>query len=91
MTVYKAISADSHVNEPARMFVDRVPAKFKDVAPHIIELENGGEAWRMADVSSPIPFGSAAVHHRATTRFDRASYKARFGELKDGIQAGVPQ
>jgi len=89
MTVYKAISADSHVNEPARMFVDRVPAKFKDVAPHIIELENGGEAWRMADVSSPIPFGSAAVHHRATKRFDRASYKARFGELKDGIQAGV--
>ena len=89
MTVYKAISADSHVNEPARMFVDRVPAKFKDVAPHIIELDNGGEAWRMADVDSPVPFGSAAVHHRATKRFDRAGCKARFGELKDGISRGV--
>jgi len=32
---------------------------------------------------------SAAVHHRATKRFDSAGYKARFGELKDGIQAGV--
>lgn len=89
MTAYKAISADSHVNEPARMFVDRVPAKFRDTAPHIIELDNGGEAWRMADVDGPVPFGSAAVHHRATKRFDRAGYKARFGELKDGLQKGV--
>jgi predicted TIM-barrel fold metal-dependent hydrolase len=89
MTVYNAISADSHVNEPARMFIDRVPAKLKDRAPRIIDLDNGGEAWRMEDVDSPIPFGSAAVHHRATKRFDRASYKARFGELKDGLQRGV--
>jgi len=89
MTIYKAISADSHVNEPARMFVDRVPAKLRDAAPHIIELDNGGEAWRIADIDAPIPFGAAAVHHRATKRFDRASYKARFGEMKDGLQIGV--
>ena len=67
MTIYKAISADSHVNEPARMFVDRVPAKLRDAAPHIIELDNGGEAWRIADIDAPIPFGAAAVHHRATS------------------------
>jgi predicted TIM-barrel fold metal-dependent hydrolase len=89
MTVYKAISADSHVNEPARMFIDRVPAAFRDTSPQIIELDNGGEAWRMADVDNPVPFGAAAVHHRATKRFDRAGYKARFGELKDGLQKGV--
>ena len=89
MTVYKAISADSHVNEPARMFIDRVPQRFKDRAPKIIELDNGGEAWLMEDMDSPTPFGSAAVHHRATKRYDRASYKARFGELRDGLQKGV--
>lgn len=89
MTVYRAISADSHVNEPAELFVTRVPAKFRDRAPHIIELDNGGQAWRMEGVDNPVPFGAAAVHHRATKRFDRANYKARFGELKDGLQRGV--
>jgi predicted TIM-barrel fold metal-dependent hydrolase len=89
MTIYKAISADSHVNEPARMFIDRMPARLKDRAPRIIELDNGGEAWQMEDVPNPIPFGSAAVHHRATKRYERSGYKARFGELKDGLQVGV--
>jgi predicted TIM-barrel fold metal-dependent hydrolase len=89
MTVYRAISADSHVNEPAEMFRSRVPAHLKERAPRIIDLENGGEAWRIEDVPNPVPFGAAAVHHRATKRFDRAGYKARFGELKDGVQRGV--
>ena len=89
MTIYKAISADSHVNEPADMFVTRVPARLRDRAPKIIDLDNGGEAWRIEDVDNPVPFGAAAVHHRATKRFDRANYKARFGELKDGVQRGV--
>ncbi len=87
--IYKAISADSHVNEPPRMFLDRVPAKLKDRAPRMIDLPNGGEAWQIEDVEDPVPFGGTAVHHRATKRFDRASYKARFGELKDGLQKGV--
>lgn len=87
--IYKAISADSHVNEPPRMFIDRVPAKLKDRAPKMIDLPNGGEAWQMEDIEDPVPFGGTAVHHRATKRFDRASYKARFGELKDGLQKGV--
>lgn len=89
MTIYKAISADSHVNEPATMFIDRVPHRLRDRAPRIIDLDNGGEAWRIDGVENPVPFGAAAVHHRATKRFDRASYKARFGELKDGLQRGV--
>lgn len=89
MTVYRSISADSHVNEPAGLFIERVPAKLRDRAPHIIELDNGGQAWRMEGIDNPVPFGAAAVHHRATKRFDRANYKARFGELKDGLQRGV--
>src|SRR5690349_16878963 len=89
MTIYKAISADSHVNEPATMFIDRVPVRLRDRAPKIIELDNGGEAWSIEGVDNPVPFGAAAVHHRATKRFDRAGYKARFGELKDGLQRGV--
>src|SRR3974377_991979 len=86
---YKAISADSHINEPAGMFVDRVPAKFRTRAPYIIELDNGGQAFKVESVDNPIPFGTAAVYHRATKRYDRASDKERFGELKDGLSRGV--
>ncbi len=87
--IYNAISADSHVNEPERMFIDRVPEKFKSRAPRVIDLDNGGQAFKVEDVDVPVPFGSSAVHHRASKRFDRSSYKARFGELKDGISRGV--
>ncbi|HWU25325.1 MAG TPA: amidohydrolase family protein [Rhizomicrobium sp.] len=71
------------------MFVDRVPAKFRTRAPYIIELDNGGQAFKVESVDNPIPFGTAAVYHRATKRYDRASYKERFGELKDGLSRGV--
>ena len=34
---YRAISADGHINEPPTLWVDNLPAKFKDRGPHIIE------------------------------------------------------
>jgi len=59
--IYNAISSDSHVDEPERMFVDRLPARFKARTPHVIELENGGQAFRVEEVDVPIPFGAAAA------------------------------
>ncbi|GAA2445911.1 amidohydrolase family protein [Actinomadura vinacea] len=38
------ISVDDHVLEPANVWVDRVPAKDRDRAPHI-EYENGIDYW----------------------------------------------
>jgi len=37
------ISVDDHVLEPPNLWVDRVPAKDRDRAPHMIE--DGGEIW----------------------------------------------
>ncbi len=38
------ISVDDHIIEPADVWTDRMPAKFKDDAPRLIS-KNGNEAW----------------------------------------------
>jgi predicted TIM-barrel fold metal-dependent hydrolase len=53
---YLLISGDSHVNEPANVWVDRMPAKFKDRAPHVVRLEEG-DGWVFEGVEAPLPFG----------------------------------
>jgi predicted TIM-barrel fold metal-dependent hydrolase len=43
---YTVISVDDHVVEPAHVFEGRVPAKFADVAPRIVETPEGHQVWR---------------------------------------------
>lgn len=40
----KLMSADDHVIEPADLWVDRVPERYKDRCPTIVEVD-GNEAW----------------------------------------------
>ncbi|MEK9877070.1 MAG: amidohydrolase family protein, partial [Betaproteobacteria bacterium] len=89
MKIYHAISADSHVNEPPDMFTRFFPEALRDRAPRLIELDNGGQAWSLEGLKSPIPFASTAVNYRAQKRFDRANYKKKFEEYRDGMQRGV--
>ncbi len=57
MRDYKLISADSHINEPPGLWVDRMPAKFKDRAPRMESFPEG-EAWIFEGVTDPINFGA---------------------------------
>jgi len=57
MTKFKTISADSHINEPANLWVDRVQPKFRDRAPRVERLE-AGDAWIIEGALDPINFGS---------------------------------
>ena len=41
----KVISVDDHVIEHPRVWLDRLPAKYKDDAPRIETLEDGNDAW----------------------------------------------
>ena len=41
---YQLISADSHVNEPPDLWLDRVPAALRDRAPRIERFDEG-DAW----------------------------------------------
>jgi predicted TIM-barrel fold metal-dependent hydrolase len=81
---YKAISADGHVNEPPNLWVDRLPAKFKDRGPHVIETPNTkGHAWIMEDQQRPSVLGFSCMYFRSSKRGDRASLIDTFKNIKD--------
>ena len=42
---YELISADGHVETPPDPWVRYVPEKWKDRAPRLIKLDDGGEGW----------------------------------------------
>jgi predicted TIM-barrel fold metal-dependent hydrolase len=80
----KLISADDHLIEPAHLWVDRVPVRYREECPRIIEVE-GRHAWLFEGGMTYIPMGSC----RALPGFDEAGYPpppgtARFDEIRPG-------
>jgi hypothetical protein len=64
---YRSISADGHVNEPPTLWTDRLPAKFKDRGPHIIETpKTKGHAWIMEGQQRPSPMGFSSMYAPAS-------------------------
>jgi len=57
MREYRLISGDSHVNEPPDLWTSRVPARFKDRAPHMERFEKG-DAWVLEGALDPVNFGA---------------------------------
>lgn len=97
---FRLISADSHVNEPPGLWVDRVPAAMKDRAPRIEHFDEG-DAWILEGVADPINFGMNACaglepsQMKGWLRFDeirRGGWDpaARLVEMdQDGVDAEV--
>ena len=50
------ISVDDHLIEPANIWVDRLPAKYRDIGPRLVENEEGG-AWHFEGKVYPIKAG----------------------------------
>jgi predicted TIM-barrel fold metal-dependent hydrolase len=80
----KLMSADDHLIEPADLWVDRVPARYRDTCPRIVEVD-GRQAWLYEDELTYIPMGSC----RALPGFDEAGYPpapgtARYDEIRPG-------
>jgi predicted TIM-barrel fold metal-dependent hydrolase len=44
------ISVDDHINEPATMFDAHVPERYREQAPRIVDLDDGGLQWFYGDV-----------------------------------------
>ena len=42
---YTLFSTDDHLVEPPGMFEGRLPAKLQDLAPKVVETEEGHEVW----------------------------------------------
>src|SRR4051794_25584989 len=50
---YVIISADDHVIEPPDMFEDRLPEKYAEHAPKVVETDSGHQVWRYAGATYP--------------------------------------
>jgi len=77
-------SADDHLIEPAHLWVDRVPARYRDRCPRIIEID-GREAWTFEDSLYFLTMGSC----RPLEGFSEAGYPpapgtARYDEIRPG-------
>jgi predicted TIM-barrel fold metal-dependent hydrolase len=78
------VSADDHIIEPPRLWVERVPSRYEEACPRIVEVD-GRQAWLYEDELTYIPMGSC----RALPGFDEAGYPpapgtARFDEIRPG-------
>ncbi|MBW2496861.1 MAG: amidohydrolase [Deltaproteobacteria bacterium] len=73
------ISTDDHVVEPPDLFQGRVPARFAEAAPRIVDDESGGQAWLYDGRLNP-QIGLAAVAGRP---IEECSYEpVRFDEMR---------
>lgn len=77
---YRLIDADTHVNEPPGLWVDRVASKFRDRVPHMDRFEEG-DAWMGEGVTEPINFGFNAS--ATLRRWDRQPW-VRFDDIAAG-------
>jgi predicted TIM-barrel fold metal-dependent hydrolase len=81
---YRLISGDSHVNEPPDLWTSRVPARFRDRAPHMQRFEQG-DAWIIEGAADPINFGMNAI---AGLPPEEVSAWKRFEDIRPGGYIG---
>src|SRR2546421_5461641 len=90
---------DQHLTPPPDLWTSRMPRKYQDTAPRVIELEDGTQAWSVEGGADIILFGLQNVEGTDAstfswrTRYDRirpAAYEpqARLKAMDiDGVQA----
>ena len=84
---YNVISGDGHLETPPD-FVKFVPEKWKERAPRLIRLpDGGGDAWMMEGM--PLTYASQNLKGRGTVKFAGQSYFHADGSRAEGTGDGV--
>ena len=84
---YHIISGDGHLETPPD-FVKFVPEKFKDRAPRLITLpDGGGDAWLMEGM--PLTYASQNLKGRGVVKFAGQSYFDDDGTRAEGAGDGI--
>ncbi len=78
---FTLISVDDHLMEPPEAFEGRLPKKFADRAPRVIETEDGHQVWSIDDTPY-FQVGFMCVAGRP--REDHRVEPARFDEIRPG-------
>ena len=82
------ISADGHVCEPANCYTDYIDPKYRDDAPHIVELPNGQEAFVIKGQKRPVGLGFVdGAGFGIQERIDRAK-TIKFADIRKGGYIG---
>jgi len=77
---YRFISTDDHIIEPSDVWKDRLEARYRDAAPHLVE-ENQTEYWQFEDQRVP----NSGLSVMAGKRFEDYSPKAvRYADMRPG-------
>ena len=84
---YQVISGDGHLETPPD-FVAFLPEKYKDRAPKLISLpDGGGDAWLMEGM--PLTYASQNLRGRGKVKFAGQSYFKDDGSRTDGAGDGL--
>lgn len=96
------ISSDSHITEPPTLFVERIEAKYRDQAPHLLDLGERGDFFALGDPLPPVPVGIIAAAGKDPTEIRAEGVRftemhpggwdpaARLGEQdRDGVSAEI--
>jgi predicted TIM-barrel fold metal-dependent hydrolase len=78
------MSADDHLIEPAHLWADRVPAKYRDSCPRVVTVD-GRQAWLYEDELTYINMGSCRpLPGMPEEGFPPAPGTANFDEIRPG-------
>jgi predicted TIM-barrel fold metal-dependent hydrolase len=78
------MSADDHLIEPPHLWVDRVPAPFRDRCPKVVQV-GGRDAWVYEGEVTHIPMGSCrALPGHPEEGYPPAPGTANFDEIRPG-------
>ena len=78
---YTLLSVDDHLVEPPETFEGRIPGKWKDQAPRVVETEEGHQVWVFEETPYfQVGFMCVAGRPREDHRFE----PARFDEVRPG-------
>ena len=85
---YRVISSDSHVFEPPDLWTTRLEPKFRDRAPRLVRLEDGGDYWyvegiRVAHMGNAAQAG-ARFEESGRTRPKNLRQTFTFEEVRPG-------
>src|SRR5437870_5268024 len=80
--MYRVISADGHIEVPPDGWMKHVPSAYKDRAPRLVKLPEGGEAWLGEGV--PIVHNSVNLTAGRPARRQGESYWNPDGTPADG-------
>lgn len=79
---YQVISADGHIETPPEVWVKYVPEQYRNRAPRLVDLPEGGQGWIVE--GRPLQIVGRQITGRKTVQFTADTYYKPDGTTVDG-------